>query len=518
MNDLIYDALANSSCLWIRCDCGLPSFATSLFDYSSCMETSNRFSPLAHTHSQAQNMDDSVSYQTPRGLPNSTSTPKTTPSLPSAQSAQKSRRLRLHNVNFRSVVNKIDQFHAMVDSVKPDIIVGTESWLRPDIMNSEIFPSNYTVYRHDRDTSGGGVFIAVTDEILSTRQQHLETSCEMAWAKISIVGYKDLYVCSYYRPKADDRDSLDLLFSSLDRICNSKNCHIWLAGDFNFPGIDWASKTLKHNCPSSDLHELFVKSLDDYGLTQMVDKPTRLSNTLDLFTTNNPTLISEIKVIPRLADHDAVTIIIEGDISPIVNKQKPRKIHLYKKADWEGFKEFMQGFSDEICDRTPLSGEENENDAESLWQAFKSQLHLGINKFIPSKIAKKKNLYPWIDADLRRLIRKRNRYFKIKNRTNNPRDINHYKSLKREVQRRVRKSYWSHVEEILEPRDAENNPPTSKCFWSFIKHARSDKSGISSLMAGCDIVTDSTTKAKLLNDKFQRAFSKSVPMKLKHIA
>ena len=404
----------------------------------------------------------------------------------------------------------------MVDSVKPDIIVGTESWLRPDIINSEIFPSNYKVYRRDRDTSGGGVFIAVTDEILSTRQQHLETSCEMAWAKISIVGCKDLYVCSYYRPKADDRDSLDLLFSSLDRICNSKNCHIWLAGDFNFPGINWTSKTLKHNCPSSDLHELFVKSLDDYGLTQMVDKPTRLSNTLDLFMTNNPTLISEIKVIPGLADHDAVTI--EGDISPIVNKQKPRKIHLYKKADWEGFKEFMQGFSDEICDRTPLSGDENENDAESLWQAFKSQLHLGINKFIPSKIAKKKNLYPWIDADLRRLIRKRNRYFKIKNRTNNPRDINHYKSLKREVQRRVRKSYWSHVEEILEPRDAENNPPTSKRFWSFIKHARSDKSGISSLMAGCDIVTDSTTKAKLLNDQFQGAFSKRVPMKLKHIA
>ena len=147
----------------------------------------------------------------------------------------------------------------------------------------------------------------------------------------------------------------------------------------------------------------------------------------------------------------------------------------------------MQGFSDEICDRTTLSGEENENenDAESLWQA--------------SKIAKKKNFYPWIDADLRRLIRKRNRYFKIKKRTNNPRDINHdYKSL----------------------RDDENTPPppTSKRFWSFIKHALSDKSGISSLMAGCDIVTDSTTKANLLNDQFQRALSKSVPMKLKHIA
>ena len=247
----------------------------------------------------------------------------------------------------------LDQFHAMVDSIKPDIIVGTESWLQPDIMKSEIFPSNYTVYRPDRDTSGCTVFIVVIDEILSTRQQHLET-CEMAWARISVVGCKYLYVCSYYRPKVDDRESLDLLFNSLDRICYSTNCHIWLAGDFNFPGINWSSKTLKHNCPSSDLHELYVKRLDDYGLTQMVDKPTRLSNTLDLFMTNNPTLISEIKVIPGLADHDAVTI--EGDISLIVNKQKPRKIHLYKKAAWDGSKEFMHGFNDEICDCTPLSG------------------------------------------------------------------------------------------------------------------------------------------------------------------
>ena len=81
---------------------------------------------------------------------------------------------------------------------KPHIIVGTESWLQPNIKNSEIFPSNYTVYLCDRDTSGSGVFIAVIDEIVSKCQQHMET-CEMAWAKISVVGCKDLYVCSYCR-------------------------------------------------------------------------------------------------------------------------------------------------------------------------------------------------------------------------------------------------------------------------------------------------------------------------------
>lgn len=37
-------------------------------------------------------------------------------------------------------------------------------------------------------------------------------------------------------------------------------------------------------------------------------------------------------------------------------------------------------------------------------------------------------------------------------------------------------------------------------------------------MSGCDIVTDLTTKANLLNDQFLRAFYKIVPMELKHIA
>ena len=90
----------------------------------------------------------------------------------------------------------------------------------------------------------------------------------MAWAKISIVGCKDLYVSSYNRPKADDKDSLDLLFSSLDRIYNiPRNATFGLLVIFFL----------------SDLHKLFVESLDDYGLTQMVDKPTGLGGTLDLF-------------------------------------------------------------------------------------------------------------------------------------------------------------------------------------------------------------------------------------------
>jgi len=94
---LVYEALANSSCIWECHSCGLPNFSRSLFESLSSAESPNRFSSLNDT----QNMDASVSYQTSRGLPSLTSTPKKTSSLSSAQSAQKSRRLRLLNVNFQ---------------------------------------------------------------------------------------------------------------------------------------------------------------------------------------------------------------------------------------------------------------------------------------------------------------------------------------------------------------------------------------------------------------------------------
>jgi predicted acyltransferase (DUF342 family) len=38
-----------------------------------------------------------------------------------------------------------------IHQVKPDIIVGTDSWLKSDITNSEIFPKDlYTIYRKDK--------------------------------------------------------------------------------------------------------------------------------------------------------------------------------------------------------------------------------------------------------------------------------------------------------------------------------------------------------------------------------
>jgi len=36
---------------------------------------------------------------------------------------------------------------------------------------------------------------------------------------------------------------MDILGTSLNKICN-KNCHVWLAGDFNLSGFDWLENNI----------------------------------------------------------------------------------------------------------------------------------------------------------------------------------------------------------------------------------------------------------------------------------
>jgi hypothetical protein len=43
--------------------------------------------------------------------------------------------------------------------MEPDIIFDTETWIDNSITNSQIFPRGYTIFRNDRNLSGGFVLI-----------------------------------------------------------------------------------------------------------------------------------------------------------------------------------------------------------------------------------------------------------------------------------------------------------------------------------------------------------------------
>ncbi len=60
-------------------------------------------------------------------------------------------------INCRSLKNKVADLAAIMSEYQPDIVIGNESWLNPNIASSEIFPENYNVLRKDRIDGYGGL-------------------------------------------------------------------------------------------------------------------------------------------------------------------------------------------------------------------------------------------------------------------------------------------------------------------------------------------------------------------------
>jgi len=98
--------------------------------------------------------------------------------------------------------------------------VFTETGLRPDILYSEIFPGNYTIYRHDRPSRrGGGVLIAVDSTIKSDEKRVEEfNTTKFVCVKLSMVVF-----CSYIPLASEFPECINHLFS-LQAV--SKSCPI----------------------------------------------------------------------------------------------------------------------------------------------------------------------------------------------------------------------------------------------------------------------------------------------------
>ena len=58
--------------------------------------------------------------------------------------------LKVLIVNCRLIIEIIPYWKTLMESTHADIVLGTESWLKPDHLSTAIFPKRYKVYRKDR--------------------------------------------------------------------------------------------------------------------------------------------------------------------------------------------------------------------------------------------------------------------------------------------------------------------------------------------------------------------------------
>ena len=102
----------------------------------------------------------------------------------------------------------------------------------------------------------------------------------------------------------------------------------------------------------------------------------------------------------------------EVDTKPVHRKQAPRKIPLYRKANWNTIKSEVEMTHQKIRDSASRAGT-----AEELWTLFKSDLEHSISTHVPHKTAKPKDSLPWLTPDICRLIRRRDRQYNSKKKS-----------------------------------------------------------------------------------------------------
>ena len=270
---------------------------------------------------------------------------------------------------------------------------------------------------------------------------------------------------------------------------------IWLAGDFNLPDIDWSRNAITGHQYKEHSNETFNTLESELGLHQVIDTPTREDNILDLFFTNRPTLVKRSTVIPGISDHHAVYI----DSHITMTRKKPVKqtIFMWGKADIQGIKEMCKELSNSVVQKfTSMS---NIND---VWSFFRDECQRIIEDNVPSRSFSQRFTQTWINRDLRRITRLKQRWFRRARRSKHPNDWLRYKALKKQAQKTWRETHDKYTNDML-----TNDNKNPKRLWNFIKSSKKDSTGVASLKKDGLTFSNSLNKANIMGDQFCSVFT-----------
>jgi len=234
------------------------------------------------------------------------------------------------------LINKFDIFEATVYTSGADIIGVTESWATPNILDSELSLPGYQLFRSDRctDNRGGGVLLYVRESLHPVEYSSAVDFKDNVWCQIG-----DLFVGVCYRSAnvsiVGDQNNNKLV--ELLNVMRGK--HTLIMGDFDYPEIDWSSRTVGASA-SSDCKS-FLDGVEDCFYTQHVKAPTREHAVLDLVLTHEPDLVSEVSISDRLGTSDHNMLLFHLHHNTCVTPKKP-VCRNYLKGDYDGIRSHLQ--------------------------------------------------------------------------------------------------------------------------------------------------------------------------------
>ena len=298
--------------------------------------------------------------------------------------------LRCMSLNARLICNKLNKFHDLVKMKKVDVVAVTETWLHQGILDTEILDVNYIILRRDRPQlqRGGGVMICVKSDFISVRRRDLENeNVEAVVCELTGINNSKLIIAAFYRPPNMDSDYLYNLVNVLYNIHRT--------------GVNnWSNYS-----SSSNFDSIFIECLFDCFWSQLINSPTRSANDsstiLDLLITSVPEFVSHITILSGefSSDHMLITF----DIIIPLKRIKPfkRYVYNYKDADF--------GRLQELLNYIPWDIAYDENDMDFSTVKWMDLYLAAVNDCVPKIEIKSANSAPWIDAEVLKAVRKKER-------------------------------------------------------------------------------------------------------------
>ena len=367
--------------------------------------------------------------------------------------------------NARSIKNKLEEFHARVYLENPDIIAITESWLDDSFNAGEVFPSEYSVFRNDRNTHGGGVALGIKCYLNPVlRPEFLSSNIEIVWAELTTTRGKCLFGV-YYRPPSQNKNGLEILDENLCKIqASNKSYELYtLVGDFNIH-IDWVSDM---NVIKGAVPRTLIDTMNSSGFTQVLKEPTYrtlngVDHFLDLVFVSDPSFVIDCSSTYNLngCDHSAVSLLLNTcQVKSIPNINKP--VYCLKSADFDKMKCLLINGIDQLCFE--------HDDIDCIWNSVEGVIKHSIDKSVPKKSVYKFKSLAWMNKDIRKMCTRKKLLYKRAKSSGSEVAWQQFKECSNKVKALVRKSHRDYTYDISV--NVKYNP---KKFWSYISSLRKD--------------------------------------------
>ena len=210
-------------------------------------------------------------------------------------------------LNINSLLAHIDDLSIYISSRKIDILCINETKLDHTINGREVRLPGFEIARKDRKVNGrngGGVCLYIRSNVNYKVRYDLQSEIlENLIVEITKPRSKSILVSIWYKPP-DSPVSLFTEFETMIGALDAENLEFFLLGDLN---VDFTPSIKSPN--KSTLVELF----DIYGLSQIIEEPTRItekSNTMiDLCLTNILSTVDSGVIHLSISEHSMVYIV-----------------------------------------------------------------------------------------------------------------------------------------------------------------------------------------------------------------